>query len=480
MLHRPLDMGNVVAVYLLGVMLSAAWLGRGPAVFASVLGALAVDFLFLPPVFGFVPDHAAHLLTFVVMLTVAMTVSTMAARLREQLQQAQVREQRTATLYGLARDLARSGDATAVARAVDHHAGEQFRCRAVLLVKEADARSSLVHAGGPPLDDGEMAAAHFAIETPHRIASSMQPPVARGTYLPLTTGKGTVGVLGLLPEGGNLVDQEARSGYLEAFANQTAVALERTLLADAAQRSAVAVEQERLRNTLLSSVSHDLRTPIATIIGASSTLLRDQPLEPRTQKELLESIHEEGGRLERQVRNLLYMTRLEAGTVRPECEWTPVEDVVGAALTRLEEGLKDRSVVTDLGPDVPPVPMDGLLVEQVLLNLLENALRHTPPGTPIEIVVRTAHDCVRIEVADRGPGIPPATIERIFEKFHTTTRAGGSGLGLAICRAITTLHGGSIAAANRDGGGARFTVVLPLTPPLSLPPLAPAGHGGQP
>ncbi len=477
LLHSPFDLGNVVAVYLLGVILVAALLGRGPAVFASVLGALAVDFLFVPPVFSFVPEHAAHLLTFFVMLTVAMTVGTMAARLREQLQQAQEREQHTATLYGLARDLARAADAAEVAGAVDHHVRERFHCRAVLLTEVAGVGLHAVGVAGPALDEAELAAARHAM-APLSAGSAMPQPLARGFYLPMTTGHGTVGVLGLLPEAGGGATFASQLGYLETFANQSAIALERTMLADAAQQAAVAVEQERLRNTLLSSVSHDLRTPIATIIGASSALLREQPLDSKTRRELLESIHQEGGRLEHQVRNLLYMTRLESGTVQVRCDWTPVEDVVGAALTRLEDGLRDREVITRLDAELPPVPMDGLLIEQVLLNLLENVLRHTPQGTPIEVAVRTTGDSVLIEVADRGPGIAADAVEQIFAKFHGTARAGGCGLGLAICRAIASLHGGSIAAANRPGGGAVFTVALPLSPPSSLPPLRLAGGRG--
>lgn len=442
LLRAPFDLGNVVAVYLLGVMVVAARSGRGPAVLASVLGALAFDFLFVPPAFGLVPERAAHLLTFVIMLAVAMTVSTMAARLREQLQQAEERERHTALLYGLARDLARAGDAAAVASAVESHVRQRFGCGAVLWT--------------------DRAAADAAAATP-------------GLHLPLRTANGEVGVLGVVAERAG-VDLEAQRAELEHFANQAAIALERTLLADAAQRAAIDIEQERLRSTLLSSVSHDLRTPIASIIGAASTLLRDQPLDPATRRDLLEGIHQEGARLERQVRNLLYMTRLEAGTVHVSCDWTPVEEVVGAALTRLEDLLRGREVATRLAADLPPVPMDGMLIEQVLLNLLENALRYTPPGTPIEIAVRPDGGQVRIEVMDRGPGIGAADRERLFDRFHSTA---SSGLGLSICGAIASLHGGRVDAANRDGGGAVFGLVLPLQPPAALPPLRLGHDGGE-
>jgi len=221
-------------------------------------------------------------------------------------------------------------------------------------------------------------------------------------------------------------------------------------------------------------VSHDLRTPIASIIGASSALLREQPIDEATRRELLESIQLEGGRLDRQVRNLLDMTRLEAGKVQLRSDWTPVDEVVGMALHRLEDRLRGREVLTSLAPDLPPVPMDGLLIEGVLLNLLDNVLRHTPAGTPIEVAAVAEGGTVTITVADRGPGIPPPELEAIFEKFHRTgvgNHAGGTGLGLAICRAIIGLHGGTIRATNRPGGGAVLTLTLPLAPPPSLPPL---------
>lgn len=463
-LHGESDLGNVVAIYLLGVMVAAVLFGRGPAVLASALGAIAFDFLFLPPRFSLVPEQARHLLTFVIMLTVALTVSALAARLRDELQQ-------TAALYGLARDLARAGDASAVASVVDGHVHDVFGGHVVLLV--LDEHRELRPIG--PLPDGFDGAEHLAARALlPRAGEAPALGAARGVYLPLTALRGVFGVFGMLP----MAPPPPRH-YLEAFANQTALALERTLLAEAAQHSAIAIEQERLRSTLLSSVSHDLRTPIAAIIGAASALLRQEPLDAATRTGLLEAIHHEGNRLEQLVRNLLYMTRLEAGTVQLRCDWTPIEDVVGAVLTRLEDALSDRAVTTELQPDLPPVPMDGLLIEQVMLNLLENVLRYTPPGSPVTLAVRADGEYVRIEVADRGPGIAEANLERIFEKFHNSSLAGSSGLGLAICRAIVSLHGGAIAAQNRPDGGASFVVTLPMCPPTSLPPLSMSATRGS-
>ncbi len=462
LLHEPQDLGNVVAIYLLGVVVTAAAQGRGPAVMAALLGALAVDFLLVPPVFGLLPEHSPHLVTLFVMLAVAVTVGTFAARLREQGEEARERERNTATLYGLARDLGRAADAGAVARAACDHVQRRFGCRAVLLAA---------------LPDGALQSLDGSTAEPHLLAAAAaaltQPERAAGPFWPLSAGARPLGVLALLPAPGAEPVPQPPQPYLETIANQTAVALERTRLADAARQAALAVEQERLRNTLLSSVSHDLRTPIATIVGASSVLLREPALDARTRTELLESIHQEGGRLEQQVRNLLTMTRLEAHAVEVHADWTPVEEVVGAALTRLEEALRGREVITRLAADLPPVPMDGLLVEQLLTNLLENALRHTPPGTPIEITVHSGPDAVQLTVADRGPGLAADDPEDLFDKFRRGPESRGFGLGLPICRAIAALHGGTIRAEQRPGGGALFTVTLPLTRPASLPPLPP-------
>lgn len=471
--HETSDLGSVVSVYLLGVMLVAAWLGRGPAVMASIFAAAIFDFMFVAPLFGFIPVHVKHLLIFLVMLAVALTVSTLASRLRGQLIQAREREHRTAILYGLARDLARAGQAQDVAEAVDRHVQALFGCRAIIFATSA---GELRAVGRLPvqLAPQDIAAARSAAEHGQAAGASAQlHSDALGLYLPLSTVRGTVGVLGVIPDDASGTTPAQRS-YLEVFANQTALAFERTALAQEAQRAAIAFEEERLRSTLLSSVSHDLRTPIASIVGASSALLREQPIDEVTRRELLESIQQEGGRLDRQVRNLLDMTRLESGKVQLRSDWTPVDEVVGMALHRLEERLRGRDVLTDLAPDLPPVPMDGLLIETLVLNLLDNVLRHTPSGTPIEVAATATNGSVTITVADRGPGIPAGELEAIFEKFRRSpsgSHAGGTGLGLAICRAIALLHGGTIRAANRAGGGALFTLTLPLAPPPSLPPL---------
>jgi two-component system sensor histidine kinase KdpD len=260
-----------------------------------------------------------------------------------------------------------------------------------------------------------------------------------------------------------------RQSLIEALAGQTALVLERTRLAREAQEAAFRAESERLKDSLLRSVSHDLRTPLGTITGGASSLADpSSPLTPEARRELAQSIWIEAERLNRLVGNLLNMSRLETGTMRVQKEWHPIDEVVGAALNRLERTLRDRPVEIEIPHDLPLVPIDGVLVEQVLVNLIENAAKFTPAGSPIAIRARVQGDAVLVEVADRGPGILAGWEERIFTKFQQSRDADplqerrGVGLGLAICKGFIEAHGGKIHAANRPGGGAMFVFSLPL------------------
>jgi two-component system, OmpR family, sensor histidine kinase KdpD len=247
--------------------------------------------------------------------------------------------------------------------------------------------------------------------------------------------------------------------------NQVALAIERTRLSEEAQQAHVKVETERMRNAILSSVSHDLRTPLATITGAASSLVQEQgELDPAARRELSRSIYQEADRLDHLLKNLLDMMRIEAGAVQLNKEWHSVDEIVGAALTRLEGRLAGHSVNTNFPPDLPLVLLDGVLMEQVLINLLENALKYAPPSTAIELSASVSDHKLVCEIADRGPGVPPADEKRIFEKFYRAgpVREGGVGLGLTICRGIIEAHAGRIWVEKRSGGGAVFRFTLPL------------------
>jgi two-component system sensor histidine kinase KdpD len=262
---------------------------------------------------------------------------------------------------------------------------------------------------------------------------------------------------------GRAPDAEQRH-LLDALARQGALAIERVGLARDAEAANLRARTEEMRSSLLSAVSHDLRTPLGAITGAASALIGGAPgLDAARRDELAETIYEESARLERLVGNLLDMTRLASGALHVKREWVPVDELVGGVLTRLEDALSGRDVKTSVAPDLPLLSVDPVLFEQVLVNLVENAIKHTPSGSPIEIGARLLPEGVAIEVADRGPGIPAGSEELMFEKFRrgTDARSGGVGLGLAICRGIVEAHRGTITAAHRAGGGAVFTVLLP-------------------
>jgi two-component system sensor histidine kinase KdpD len=481
---------NLVMIYLLGVMAVALWLGRGPSILAAILSVGAFDFCFVPPRWTFAVGDTEYILTFVVMLITGLVISTLAARLQFQAQSARQRERRTASLYAISRELAATQSRQQIAQIAVRHVMASSDVRAALLLPNKDRRlaSTGPEHGGFALSVHDEAVAKWVFEH-GQIAGrgTATLPGSEGVYLPLSTSGGTLGVLGILTAtGAQSVDIE-QLHLFEAFAGLIALAVERTNLETETAQVRLDIETERLRNALLSAVSHDLRTPLSVVTGASSTLLEnDQSLDPKTRRELTTSILEESQRLNRLVANLLDMTRLQAGAIKIEKQWQPVEEVIGATLARLTWQLKDHPVTTEIAADLPFVSMDDLLIQQVMFNLLENVVRHTPAGTPIDIAAHQAGPAMVVEVSDRGPGLPPGDPNRLFEKFY---QAGGSeqhmgtGLGLAICRGIIELHGGKIYAENRPEGGARFWFSLPLEgkpPSIALqdpvPPTSDALH----
>jgi two-component system sensor histidine kinase KdpD len=296
--------------------------------------------------------------------------------------------------------------------------------------------------------------------------------------LPLASGARTVGVLSYSNPGRTPLTDARKRQMLEALSQQATGALERALLAEEAQQVELRARAEELRTSLLSSVSHDLRTPLAAIVGSATTLLGEAGEVSAAQRtDLVRTIHEEAQRLTRLVSNLLAMTRVESASVSPKKEWVPIEEVVGAALARLGERVAGRAVDVRIPRDFPLVPVDPILIEQVFLNLVENALTHTPAGTPVEVVARRQGAAIEVEVLDRGPGLPAGADSRLFTKFFRGPGAppGGSGLGLAICRGMVAAHGGSIEGFDRPGGGAVFRVRLPIE---GQPPAVPAEPAG--
>ena len=468
-------LSNLIMVYLLGVIVVASRHGRGPSLLASVLSVAAFDFFFVPPYFTFAVSDTQYLVTFTVMLVVALVISSLAIRIRAQAQSARERERRIAALYAMSRELASTRGAPQLLEAAVRHIAEVFRARVVVLLPGPDGRLAPGEGAAAqlPMDTSELAVAQWVHEHAQLAGRGTDTlPGAAGLYLPLTGSRGSVGVLGLRPQDDHALQAPDQLHQLEAFASQTALAIERARLAEEAERAQVRAETERLRNSLLSSVSHDLRTPLASITGAASTLLEsEERLDAGTRRDLLEALHEEADRLNRLVQNLLEMTRLESGALQLRTEWHSIEEVVGAALGRFGKALARRAVTVRVPADLPLVPMDDVLIEQVLINLVDNAIKYTPPESPIEVSAEDTGAAVLIEFADRGPGLPPGEERHIFEKFHraeVTPPVRGAGLGLAICRGIVQAHGGRIWAENRPGGGVtvRFTLPRKEAPPI--------------
>ncbi|MCM2258687.1 MAG: DUF4118 domain-containing protein, partial [Vicinamibacteria bacterium] len=462
-MFRRFDNSNLIMVYLLGVAFVAARHGRGPSVLAAVGSVAAFDFFFVPPQLTFAVADTQYVITFAVMLLVSLLISNLSVRVRAQADSAREREQRTRVLYALSRELAAARSLDAVAAAVSRQVAELFRGAAIVLVPGADG--DLEPLAAPPLDAREAAVAQWAFE--HRQAAGLGTdtlPGAAAAYWPLEGSRGTQGVLGVRPDPALLPLHPDQVHLLSALARQAASGLERARLADDAEHARVAVEAERLRSTLLSSVSHDLRTPLAAIAGSASSLLGEDPLSDVARRELTQAIHDEAFRLNRLVTNLLDMTRLESGAVVLERDWHSLEELVGAALARLGPAADGRRIRIDLPDALPLVSGDGVLLEQVFVNLLENALKYADGETRATAALEDGR--VHVTVEDDGPGLPPGAEERVFEKFRREARGGrGFGLGLPICRAIVAAHGGRAWAENRSPSGASFHFTLPLHDP---------------
>jgi two-component system sensor histidine kinase KdpD len=469
-------------LYLAAVMVAAIRFGRGPSILAAALSVAGYAFFFAPPIYSFAFSDVRHILTFAMMFGVGIVVSSLAERLRHAEQAAVLREERTAALHALGREVGGALNLDAVAQVSAGRGAVTFDTPvAVLVPGEQGLAVRAASPSGFALGAAELALARWTLEHGRLAGSGTDAlPESAVTCVPLRLGSQTLGVLALRPRGSAPLPIEQRD-FLLAFAHQVAFALERVRLAEQARQSALRARAEELRSSLLSSVSHDLRTPLAAIIGAATTLRSDPGLDQRVRRDLLEAVCEEAERLERLVRNLLDMTRLESGTVSARREWVPLEEIVGTALERVDKLLGRHAVATSIPPAFPLLSVDPLLLEQLLVNLLENAARYAG-AEGIEIRAQQEGGSLVIEVADRGPGIPPGDEERIFERFQRGEHAGvaGAGLGLAIARAIAQVHGGRLTASNRPGGGAVFRLTLAAVEQPSLAPPGLASAEGVP
>jgi two-component system, OmpR family, sensor histidine kinase KdpD len=463
------ELVNIAMVYLLAVVLLAARYGRGPAVATSVLGVAAFDFFFVPPQLTFAVSDVQYLLTFAIMLSVGLVISGLTASVRLQARVAGHRERRTALLYAMSRELAATRGLDNMARVAVRHVSEVFDSQVAILLPDGTGR--VRHPSGESIS-GSLHGADLGIAQwvqDHGLPAGLGTdtlPGSESLYLPLKGSRAVLGVLGVLPANARRVLLPEQYHLLETFAGQIALALERAQLAERAQRASIDAEAEGLRNALLASISHDLRTPLAVIAGASSSLAeRGEQLAPPERAALARSIYEQARQMGELVAKVLDMTRLEAGGIALARDWHSLAEIAGAVLRRLAERLAAHPVHVELPADLPLVRVDATLIEQVLANLLENAAKYTPAGTPILIRAAAAGGEFLVSVEDAGPGLPPGDAEHLFAKFERGAVEGaiaGVGLGLAICRAIVRLHGGRIWAERRQHGGAAFRFTLPL------------------
>lgn len=459
---------NLVMLYLVAVVIAATRLGRGPAVLAAFLSVLGFDYFFVPPRLTLVVADTEYLLTFAGLLSVGLVISTLVSQVRERTRTAQQREEQTTTLYALSRALAAAGNVEAIAQAVIRQVQQIFGREAVVLLAD-DVGMLSVHPAeiSAEFDEAELEIAQWVLRHA-RSAGHGTDTLSQGRlrYVPLITSRGVVGVLGVRPAQGELSLSPEQTRLLEAFSSQASLAVERALLAKQAQQAQILRATEQFQSALLNSISHDLRTPLVSITGVLSSLREAGGILPDTaHSELIETAYEEAGRLNRLVGNLLDITRIEGGALHLNRELCDVEDLIGAALAALNGKLAGYEVTIQVDNALPLVSMDFVLMNQVVINLLDNAVKYSPAGSGIDIVAGQEGPWMALTVADRGRGIPAAELERVFEKFYRVSDAGGvvgTGLGLSISKGIVETHGGCIQAENRKGGGTRFTLRLPL------------------
>jgi two-component system, OmpR family, sensor histidine kinase KdpD len=459
---------NMVMAYLLAVVIAALFLGRNQAILSALLGALAFDFFFVPPRFSFRVYDEEYIITFLALFTVGVVISTLVARARERLIDLRLREVQTAALYNLSRSLAAAPGTAAILAAVIKNIEEGLGSETVLFMLNDGSVAVAAQSEGMAVGSAQVEVADWCFRS-RRMAGSGTESHAGDmlTYIPLKALADTVGVVAIrLPSAEALESPQVRR-LLDGVATQIAMALERARLMQEAQEAQILKARDNLERALLNSISHDLRTPLAAINGALSAVLDEgERLNKESCAELLENARVEAGRLNRFVGNLLDMTRLEAGQLRPRLEPCDVQDLVGCVLTAVERRMGSTDVELQLAPDLPLVAMDLPLMVQVMTNLLENALKYAPGRPSLEIAAFCRGDDLVIEVADRGPGIAEKDLTRIFDKFYRTPvpeGVGGTGLGLSICKGIVEAHGGSIRAENRDGGGLKIIITVPLT-----------------
>jgi two-component system sensor histidine kinase KdpD len=476
---------SVVALfYIAAVMASALSFGRWPSLFAAIASTLAYNFFFIPPLYKFTVADPANIVTLLVFLGVAVFLSGLAARLRLLAEAARRRAGDASALYSFARKLAGVTALDDLLWAIAYQLASMLKARVVLLLPDETGHLD-IRAGYPPddtLSEAERAAAQWCWEQGRpagRGADTL--PGAERLFLPMKTASGSAAVIGIERKGAERTLNADERRLVDALCDQAAIAIERVRLADEVAEASVVAESERMRSLLFNSISHDLRTPLASILGAATSLRQDHDRLPAAAREdLLDTVQEESERLNRFVGNLLDMTRLEAGVLQPKRAWIDIRDIVGSALRRTRTLLARHTVRVEAEPALPPMNLDATLIEQVVVNLLDNAQKYSDAGSEIVVRLAQAEDKLLIDVIDQGLGIPESERDLIFDKFYRVRagdrRQAGTGLGLSICKGFVVAHGGSIKALPApEGEGAMIRVCLPVDP--AGPPLPPEQDG---
>jgi two-component system, OmpR family, sensor histidine kinase KdpD len=459
---------NLVMIFLLAVVISAFYLGRGPAVVAAILSVLAFDFFFVPPYLTMAVSDSEYLVTFAALFAVGLVISQLAAMVRDRTEASQRRQTEMTALYGLSRDLASGEGMDSILQAVTNNIALTFDRDVVIFLPDAKGKLATI-ACTPDYQTGEneQAVAAWAFEhaqTAGRGTDTL--PAEQARFLPLRTARATIGVLAVRPH--DPAKHLPPEGYLllETFASQAALAIERVQLSEQARQTQILQATEKLQSALLNSVSHDLRTPLVSITGALTSLDEQaDALREEDRRSLILTAREEAERLNHLVGNLLSMTRIESGAIYLHRQPEDIRDILNAAREQLGRRLAARTINLNIPADFPPLPLDFGLMVQVFVNLFENAAKFSPPDSPLDVVADEDGFTAHLEVADRGAGIPADEMEFVFDKFFRTHRpesASGSGLGLSICKGIVEAHGGKISAAQRAGGGTVITIEVPM------------------
>lgn len=469
---------SIPLLILVGVLFSSLRYGHSAAVLSSVVAVLGYNFLFLQPLYTFTIANAENIYTFFVFLAVALITSTLTARIRAQAEAARIREARTASLYDFSRMVTGAAAEDDILWAVVHHVAATSKAQSLVLMPE-DGRLG-IRAAYPPedqIDDKAKIAADWAWEKGEPAGCGTGTlPSSDWLFLPLRTAERKLGALGIrFPDDRPALGPDERR-LLDALAGQAALAIERSLLNKDVEEARVSAETEKLRSALLSSISHDLRTPLASIIGGVSSLMNfGRQIDESGRKELLQTVRDEAERLNRFVGNLLDMTRIEAGAMQPKLGWVDPEEIVATAVKRAASLTQGHEIRIDIEPGMPLLRADYILIEQVLINLLDNAAKYSPKGSPVDVRLRQGGGRVVLTVTDAGSGIPAGELEQVFDMFYRVKagdrQVAGTGLGLSICRSILKAHGGEIRAESpvADGRGTRMIVTLPLEEQPAMP-----------